>query len=557
MGNKIKNWWNEHRPAKRRLIQLYSALLYNAHLKGFVSGSIYTGNTKALCVPGLNCYSCPGAVGACPLGSMQAALASSGEHIGFYMIGILLLFGLIFARTICGFLCPFGLLQELIHKLPTQKLKKSRVTGILSWLKYLVLILFAVAIPLWYGLKRSMAVPGFCKYICPAGTLEGAVVLLSNPHNRGYFSMLGVYFTLKFIIMLLVFLLCIFIYRAFCRFLCPLGAIYGLFSRLSIIGFRVEPDKCSGCGLCVSKCKMDVKRVGDHECIHCGNCADICPGGAISFTAGRFTLKSPGKGFAAAALGVLLIALLLFNLPKSSVKSEPAEKAAAVPAVEAVEGSSQKEETQTRAETIQPLEEEAQTQAETVENPEEEAQTQAEALQNPEKEAQTQAETVENPEEEAQTTGDVNYESDAPEGYEVGQQLKDFTVQCLDGSTFHLKENRGKVTFINLWATYCGPCVEEMPYFNELYHEHEGDVAMLALHAARSKEDKVNSFLSDKGWDIPFAIDDDNETVFGIVNGSDVLPQTIVLNRKGEVIYNTAGSVSAELLKQLYEEASK
>ena len=73
------------RSFKRRLIQLYAALLFNAHLRGFIEGEIYTGKTKIVCTPGLNCYSCPGAVGSCPLGALQNALAASGKRAGFYL----------------------------------------------------------------------------------------------------------------------------------------------------------------------------------------------------------------------------------------------------------------------------------------------------------------------------------------------------------------------------------------------------------------------------------------------------------------------------------------
>ena len=108
---KIKDWFVRHKPSKRRLIQVYAALLYNANIKGFVNGRIYTGNTKYACVPGFNCYSCPGAVGACPLGSLQNALAASGTTAPYYVLGILALFGILLGRTICGFLCPVGLGQ--------------------------------------------------------------------------------------------------------------------------------------------------------------------------------------------------------------------------------------------------------------------------------------------------------------------------------------------------------------------------------------------------------------------------------------------------------------
>ena len=111
--------WRARLPSARRLAQLYAALLYNAHLKGFVRGEIFTGGTKALCVPGLNCYSCPGAVAACPLGALQNALAASGHRAGWYALGILLLFGVTLGRTVCGWLCPMGLIQELLHRIPT------------------------------------------------------------------------------------------------------------------------------------------------------------------------------------------------------------------------------------------------------------------------------------------------------------------------------------------------------------------------------------------------------------------------------------------------------
>ena len=106
--DKLKNWWRSHRPTTRRLAQVYCALLYNANLKGFVEGKIYTGPVKNVCVPGLNCYSCPGAVGACPLGALQNAAASTGARAGTYVLGILMLFGIILGRMVCGWLCPMG-----------------------------------------------------------------------------------------------------------------------------------------------------------------------------------------------------------------------------------------------------------------------------------------------------------------------------------------------------------------------------------------------------------------------------------------------------------------
>lgn len=92
---------------KRRLaIQSVAALLQNANFKGFFTGKIYGGNLKNVCVPGLNCYSCPGAVGACPIGSLQSFLSSYSFKFPYYVVGLLIFFGALLGRVVCGFLCP-------------------------------------------------------------------------------------------------------------------------------------------------------------------------------------------------------------------------------------------------------------------------------------------------------------------------------------------------------------------------------------------------------------------------------------------------------------------
>lgn len=269
------------KPTKRKLIQLYTALLFNANLKGFINGSIYQGNSKVACVPGLNCYSCPGAVGACPLGSLQGSFSADKSTI-FYVGGILLIYCILFGRMICGWLCPFGLIQELLYKIKTPKLKKNRFTKVLSYLKYVILVVFVFIVPIAYAF-RDTPFPAFCKYICPAGTLEGGLSLLANEVNESYFSMLGPIFTWKFLLLVSIMVACIFIFRMFCRFICPLGALYGLFNKISILGIKLDNSKCVNCNLCKNKCKMDISHVGDMECISCGECIDVCPTNAITW----------------------------------------------------------------------------------------------------------------------------------------------------------------------------------------------------------------------------------------------------------------------------------
>ena len=260
---------------KRKLIQLASAFIYNANLPGFASGSIYKGDSKGICVPGLNCYSCPGAVASCPLGALQNAISSMPRKAPFYIVGFILLVGLVFGRVVCGFLCPFGLIQELLYKIPTPKVQKSKFTRKLTWIKYLILTVFVIALPLWYAFAKGLPVPTFCKYICPAGTLEGGISLVVM--NANLRKVAGFLFGWKTIVCIAILVLCVFMYRAFCRFLCPLGAIYSLFAKIALITVWVDETKCSGCGKCVCECKMDIKKVGDRECIHCGQCISCCP----------------------------------------------------------------------------------------------------------------------------------------------------------------------------------------------------------------------------------------------------------------------------------------
>ena len=572
----VKNWWETHRPTNRRLVQLYAALLYNANIKGFIDGKLYTGDVKAACVPGFNCYSCPGAIGACPLGSLQNALASSGHVAGWYVFGILLLFGIIGGRTICGWICPLGLIQELLHKIPVPKIRKSRITRVLSYLKYVVLAVFVIAIPLMYGLANNVPLPAFCKYICPAGTLEGATALLSNPNNDGMFAQLGILFTRKYVILIIIGLACIFCYRAFCRFLCPLGAIYSLFNRFCLIGVKVDKSRCNHCGACVRHCEMDVRHVNDHECISCGKCMSSCAQGAISIKCGSLTLKGPKTGKNAdpepvrakrkrngrivwgIMLAVLVGALIYFNfidVPQSA-SAQPSTQQEAQQASQQIEETLHVPDTEDEDGTdIEDTSEDI-----TVSETDKEDRVEDTTVSGTDKEDRAEDITEQDTEsgtDDSKADGTDDYTSTAAVGHEVGQQLEDFTCTLTDGSTFHLADHKGQIVIINQWATYCTPCVNELPYFEQLKEEHP-EIEILAFHHWLESNPKAIPYIEEKGWDdwkIDFMIDTKELDLVGKIGGDNTMPRTLVLNKKGEVVYNEQRSVTPEMLEELLKQA--
>ena len=261
---------------RRAFIQWVALLLQNANFAGFFTGKIYTGEAKAVCVPGLNCYSCPGAVGACPIGSLQSFLGSRPIRFPYYVMGLLIFFGAILGRAVCGFLCPAGLLQDLAYKIPfPRKVNRFRLDRPLRYLKYAVLAAM-VLLPLFYALT-----PFFCKYLCPSGTVAGILLAI---RNEGIRPLLGGLFTWKLSLLIAIALVCVIVWRPFCKYLCPLGAIYGLFNPIAAFGNEVDKEKCVACGKCAAACRMcldPVKTPNSPECVRCGDCSRACPTGAL------------------------------------------------------------------------------------------------------------------------------------------------------------------------------------------------------------------------------------------------------------------------------------
>ena len=252
-------------------------LCTNSQFFNLLSGSLYKGKMKIICAPGLNCWSCPAAALACPLGALQVAGSPAGR-ISLYAGGFLLLTGLLLGRAVCGWLCPFGLLQELLHRLPFPKRTLWRPLGNL---RYLLLAFFVLLLPALTAELYGVATPAFCKYICPAGTLEAGLPLLAA--HDSFRGLAGALFGWKAAVLTVVVVLCLSIHRFFCQALCPLGAIYGLLNRLSFYRLTISQE-CTDCGKCAAVCpvSLDPRREGNSSaCLRCGKCSDHCPAGAI------------------------------------------------------------------------------------------------------------------------------------------------------------------------------------------------------------------------------------------------------------------------------------
>lgn len=256
------------------LSQFASLLLFNIYFYGFYIRGIYQGSLKMIPCPGFNCHSCPSAVFSCPIGALQMLTAYGTYHMPFYVLGFLGLIGSLGGRIICGWACPFGLLQDLLHKIPSPKLPVPRMV---TWLRYVILV----------GLVFAMAwitgEPWFCK-LCPAGTLEAGIPLISL--NADLREMTDTFFIIKLGILagfLVLFVLC---RRPFCRTVCPLGTIYGLFNKISILQPRVDHQKCIRCDACAQICPAEIKAYelgarSSSNCIRCFRCLN-CPTGAVS-----------------------------------------------------------------------------------------------------------------------------------------------------------------------------------------------------------------------------------------------------------------------------------
>ena len=220
--------------------------------------------------------------------------------LSLLVLGFLMVVGGLGGRLVCGFLCPFGWFQDLLHRIPFPKKFSTRRLRPLTWLKYGVLVVFVFLLPNLMVNVLGMGDPTFCKYLCPQGILEGALPLAAVSENTR--AALGALFQWKFALLLAVVLLSVIVSRPFCKYLCPLGAIYALFNKFSLYRLRFLPEECVHCGKCVTICPMDCDPTRDPnspECIRCGECVAVCPTRALQkpkIGAGLPDKTAPYKG---------------------------------------------------------------------------------------------------------------------------------------------------------------------------------------------------------------------------------------------------------------------
>lgn len=216
-------------------------------------------------------------------------LGDRDHWFSFYAVGFLLFIGALLGRFVCGWLCPFGLVQDLLHKIPfPKKLKRLPGDRVLKYLRYVVLVGFVIILPLTVLDVVGQGSPWYCKYICPSGTLFAGIPLVAS--NPGLQAALGWLFSWKAAILIVLPLLSVVVYRPFCRYLCPLGAVYGLFNPIAFYRYEVDADKCVSCGACSRACGFGIhtnETPNSPECIRCGECLKACPHGAICSTLSR------------------------------------------------------------------------------------------------------------------------------------------------------------------------------------------------------------------------------------------------------------------------------
>ena len=224
----------------------------------------------SVCGPVFHCHSCPLAAFACPVGVVANFAAL--HLFPFIALGIIVIVGIFLGSIVCGWLCPFGMLQDLFRRIPAPKFNLPKWAGAF---RYVVLVGAVLAVPYFFGTGHPLFVCNFC----PVAGLEASVPNMVSQAAAGQ----GVIWPnlLKLSIIILLLIAVFFVNRPWCRLLCPLGAFFGLFNKISAFFLGFDPDKCTNCNQCRNICEYGidpVARPNDSRCIRCFECTKCGPG---------------------------------------------------------------------------------------------------------------------------------------------------------------------------------------------------------------------------------------------------------------------------------------
>jgi ferredoxin-type protein NapH len=262
----------------RRIYQLIFFIIQNPFISNFMTGRPYNGPAKSFCAPGLHCYSCPSMAFGCPLGTIQYVIKYAAM-IPYYALGTLSAVGAVFGSASCGYVCPFGLFQELLHSISPWKSDTAKLPQPFRYIKWGNLILLVIIVPA-FGLAQ-----GFCAWICPSGLIMAGLPIIAA--NEGIRASIGITFYWKLFLTTVFIIFIMREKRFFCRYICPLGLILGFFNKISLYQIKLDKNKCVTCRACQKSCPMGLKlpeEINSIDCIKCGECVPACPSkfGALS-----------------------------------------------------------------------------------------------------------------------------------------------------------------------------------------------------------------------------------------------------------------------------------
>ena len=213
-------------------------------------------------VPFMSCTHCPMRV--CP-----------GTWLQPWVIGIIAVSGLLAGRVFCGWACPMGAVQDLLGRIPKLRAFKlprfGRADRVLKALKYAMLLLAIVG---FYALNQRFAIPvrGHADWSFDAARVSWL--------TYDTFSRVRVLLIVGGVVLAVI------VTRAWCRYLCPLGALLALGNRISLFRLRRDKALCSGCDKYPRECRT-YTTPGTADCVLCGDCIEGCPRNAIGFAVGR------------------------------------------------------------------------------------------------------------------------------------------------------------------------------------------------------------------------------------------------------------------------------